>query len=175
MVKVHRQYRNMHLTIGLLCWGLLSTLFGCASLLALERNASVTAPPRCPTTAPNESTPPGEDPSKRGYHGNEALWTDLSWPEGKIVFRPGGVGRVLPDGSLSIKFPWWRGVRGKLALEGRRLDAPAPQLRSNVPEGYGDIGFQATALIFPTEGCWEVTGRVGDSVLTFVVLVSKET
>jgi hypothetical protein len=34
-------------------------------------------------------------------------------------------------------------------------------------------GFHATALIFPTAGCWEVTGRVGDASLTFVVEVEK--
>jgi hypothetical protein len=77
------------------------------------------------------------------------------------------------DGSLSMKFPWWRGVRGKLIIEGRRLDASAPPLRASIPEGYGDTGFQATALIFPTEGCWEVTGKVGETRLTFVTRVVK--
>jgi len=32
---------------------------------------------------------------------------------------------------------------------------------------------QPTELIFPTEGCWEVTGRVGDASLTFVTLVVR--
>ncbi|PYV41517.1 MAG: hypothetical protein DMG06_16860 [Acidobacteria bacterium] len=31
----------------------------------------------------------------------------------------------------------------------------------------------ATALIFPTPGCWEVTGRVGQGSLTFVTQVGK--
>ena len=31
--------------------------------------------------------------------------------------------------------------------------------------------FQATGLIFPTEGCWEVTAKAADSVLSFVVRV----
>jgi hypothetical protein len=77
------------------------------------------------------------------------------------------------DGSLSMKFPWWRGVRGKLTIEGKRLDATAPPLRANIPEGYGDTGFQSTALVFPTEGCWEVTGKVGKVSLTFVTRVVK--
>jgi hypothetical protein len=42
---------------------------------------------------------------------------------------------------------------------------------ANIPSGYGDSGFQATGIIFPTEGCWEVTGRVGEASLTFVTLV----
>jgi hypothetical protein len=34
-------------------------------------------------------------------------------------------------------------------------------------------GFQATALIFPTQGCWEVAGQVGESTLIFVTRVVK--
>jgi hypothetical protein len=89
------------------------------------------------------------------------------------VFEPKGSGFIRPDGSLLMKWPWWRGARGKLSIEGRRLDAPAPPLRSAIPDGYGDAGFQATALNFPTEGCWEVTGKVGEAGLTFVTLVVK--
>ena len=33
--------------------------------------------------------------------------------------------------------------------------------------------FKPTALIFPTEGCWEVTGKVGETSLTFVTRVVK--
>lgn len=123
----------------------------------------------CEVTRPNGQTPLGEASSPH-FHGNGSLWTQL-WPEGTVVFEPGGPGFVEPDGSLSMKFPWWRGVRGQLTIEGRRLDAPAPPLRADIPSGYGDIGFQAAALIFPTEGCWEVTGRVGNASLTFVTRV----
>lgn len=125
--------------------------------------------PRCEVTVANGNAPPGERPSPT-YHGSGGLWTILQ-REGKIVFRPNGPGFVLPDGSLSWKWPWWRGVQGKLTVEGRRLDAPAPPLRAAIPDGYGDKGFQATALIFPTGGCWEVTGRVGEASLTFHMLV----
>jgi hypothetical protein len=72
-----------------------------------------------------------------------------------------------------MKFGWTRGVRGRLRIEGRRLDAPASPLRSVIPDGYGEIGFQPTYLVFSTPGCWEVTGRVGDASLTFVTKVVK--
>jgi hypothetical protein len=97
------------------------------------------------------------------------LFTVL-WPEGNILMGPHN---VEPDGSLSMKFVWWRGVKGQLSIEGRRLDADAPPLRASIPDGYGDSGVQASALIFPTEGCWEVTGRVGDAALTFITRVTK--
>ncbi len=129
-----------------------------------------TSPP-CSVTIPNRNTPPGERPSS--YHfGNGALWTAL-WPEGKVVCRQDLVGQILPDGSCAMKWAWWRGVHGKLTIEGRRLDAAAPPLRAFISEGYGDVGFQSTAVIFPTEGCWEVTGKVGQASLTFVTLVVK--
>lgn len=75
-----------------------------------------------------------------------------------------------------MKFFWWRGegVRAPLTIEGRRLDAPAPALRAEIPEGYGLTGFQSSALLFPSEGCWEVTGEAGGARLTFVTLVVKE-
>jgi len=60
-----------------------------------------------------------------------------------------------------------------LLNEGRRLDEPASPLRAEIPAGYGDFGFQSSALIFPTPGCWEVTGHVGTASLTFVTLVHR--
>lgn len=127
----------------------------------------------CPVTTPNRSLPPGELPDAN-RHGNGMLWTIL-WPGGEIVFKPDGPGTILADGSLGMKWLWWRGdgTVGPLSIEGRRLDSPAPPLRADVLEGYGESGFQASGLIFPTEGCWEVTGRVGGASLTFVTLVIR--
>jgi hypothetical protein len=117
----------------------------------------------CPVTLP---------PGGGARYGNDALQTGL-WPEGKVIFKPGGPGAESADGSLSMKFWWWRLRPGRLTIEGRRLDGVAPPLRASVPDGYGPTGFQAAGLIFPTPGCWEVTGRVGKDSLTFVTLVVK--
>ncbi len=124
-------------------------------------------PDACPVTIPNGTTPPGvpPDPSR---HGNGALWVDL-WPNNRILATAPNY--LHPNGSISMKFPWWRGVAGKLTIEGHRLDASAPPLTASVPNGYGEIGFQASGIDFPSEGCWQITGRVGDASLTFVTLV----
>jgi hypothetical protein len=106
-----------------------------------------------------------------GFYGNRDLSVSLTWL-GTVVFKPGGPGFVLPDGALSMKFGWQLGVRGMLTIDGRRLDASAPPLRANIP-AMGVDGFQASALIFPTPGCWEVTGHVGNTSLTFVTRVIK--
>ena len=180
--------------VGLLCIVPVVLLFGAVPGRANESGAEssgrieavaptsapMPTPPRnvsgalatCPTTAPTGERPPGAGFLDGGY-GNDALWTNL-WMmgEGPVVFEPGGPGFVLPDGSLGIKWAWYRHVRGHLSVEGRRLDAAAPPAWADI-SAYGDQGFQPIYLIFPTAGCWEITGRVGTESLTFVTHVVK--
>lgn len=107
-----------------------------------------------------------------GIHGNDALQAVL--PQGgKFVFAPGGAGFVDRDGALGIKFAFDRLIAGQLSVGGRRLDGKAGPARAYMSDGYGDIGFQPIYLVFPTPGCWEITGRVGDAKLTFVLFVEK--
>jgi hypothetical protein len=84
-----------------------------------------------------------------------------------------GANYIDPQGRVWMKFPWWRMVPGRLRISGQRLDAAAPPLRAHVPTGYGPNGFQASTVTFPTEGCWRVTGKVGDARLAFVTYVIK--
>jgi hypothetical protein len=100
--------------------------------------------------------------------GNDDLWVGGLGADGVIPADPRF---VEPDGSIGWKLGWWRIAPGRLTITGRRLDAPAPPLRGEAQEGYGSSGFQASGVYFPTEGCWEVTGGVGDATLTFVVFV----
>lgn len=124
----------------------------------------------CPTTQP------GRAPADIGAqlfgsgsaHGNDALWVGGLGEDGVIDARPAF---VADDGSVGWKLGWWRDVRGTLEISGRRLDADAPPLGARVPEGYGSIGFQASGVSFPTEGCWLVTGRIADAELSFVTYV----
>jgi hypothetical protein len=131
--------------------------------------AACSPPQSCPVTIPNGSTPPGESVNEL-HHGNGELWTAL-WPDGEITFSPDGPGEVRPDGSLVMKFPWWRaeGFSAPIRVDGERLDGPQSGVSIEAPKGYGDTGFQASALVFPSEGCWQVTARVGDARLQFVV------
>ena len=149
-----------------------------ATLLALPAaNASsvcpVTPPPRGLKGLP---TGGGEFAASHFNYGNRRIRVEL-WPGAKLVAGtlPGGGSnaRILPGGSIYAKVGWWRGLPGKLTIQGHRLDAYAGRLRSDVPSGYGKTGFVATALTFPTVGCWKVVGRLGSASLTFVVAVSK--
>jgi hypothetical protein len=110
--------------------------------------------PNCAVTVANGNTPPGENPTP-DVHGN---------------------GVLLPDGSVGIKAPWWRGpgVRGRVRVRARRLDTRAPRVdRTIPPSGYGVTGFQAMGLELPTTGCRKVTGSVGKASLTYVTLVER--
>lgn len=139
--------------------------------LGTDATAVSVAGVACNVTQPNGSTPPGERPSPSHY-GNGRLWTAL-WTDGTVVFRPGGPGWLEPGDALGMKWPWWRAGSGPFSVTGRRLDGNAGPLTAVIPDGYGASGFQASGLIFPTEGCWEVTARVGADSLTLVTRVVR--
>lgn len=162
---------------------LLLALTGCTLVVqdtrAPNSSPSPAAVAACPRSVPNIATSPDEYyiPTSNGY-GNAAatLFTQL-WPGNKIIFSPGGPGDIAADGTLAMKWPWYRTVPGALVITGQRLDAPAPPMPTIVlrgpADGYGETGFHPSTLIFPGEGCWEVTGRAGKTSLTFVALVVR--
>jgi len=134
------------------------------------RRSSEAASVPCAITAPNEVAP--KDYPKQhgtGVFGNASLATVL---QGAVTWRPEN--GTDADGYMEMKWWWWRGIPGKLIIEGRRLDRPAPPLRAWIPDGYHDRGSQPVSLLFPTEGCWEITGKVGDASLTFVTRFVKQ-
>jgi hypothetical protein len=108
----------------------------------------------CPITTPTTEVPAEEyiaSWSNRWYRSEDGeLWADA--------------GKRFADG---LKVGWRKPLGAVLEVTGRRLDGDAPPLTAQIPDGYGDH-FQASGLIFPTAGCWEVTARAADSTLTFV-------
>ena len=58
---------------------------------------------------------------------------------------------------------------GELRVVGQRLDGAAPKLRADVPSGYGNLDFEPVGLLFPSMGCWKVTGSIGDKRLVYFV------
>ena len=151
---------------------------GCGPAVVGARSATPSA--GCPVTTPPPvvMTPPptagvGPNPSLTFRAGSDSF---LYGNDGLIVllpndgtFRPSDAQRGLPGG---IKLGWWRIAHGDLTITTRRLDAVSTPLPADVPSGYGDVGFQATGVNFPTAGCWQVVGAVGGQTLTFVVRVA---
>ena len=128
---------------------------------------------RCPVTIGHPLTTPWRE-QMFGWGsaaGNGKLWVGGLWPHGIIVLTPAF---LSPDGTMGMKFGWWRATSGYLTITGRRLDAPAPAATGNTnPGSYGLTGFNASGVTFPTEGCWQVTGRVGAVTFSFVTFVIK--
>ena len=92
------------------------------------------------------------------------------------MYGRGSLWVVIPrDGivrGLEEKFPTVRLESGPLTAEIRRLDGPMPTPPViTIPDGYGASGFQAFAVEFPTAGCWEITQRLDDNQIRFVVAV----
>ena len=123
----------------------------------------------CPVTRPNHVVPPS---GGRGYplpsYGNGFLSVHVSSDVGLLTERR--------DGTLFQKLGWIprRGLSGTLTVRGERLDASAPPMHvlgvhwGNNTAGRGSW---ASAVEFPSEGCWRITGRVGDISLSYVVRV----
>lgn len=129
------------------------------------------------TTAPARPCPATTLNGRGGRYGNGALWTTLL-PGGTLAVTPD---RVARDGSVGWKFAWTPtgiAVSPGLTVSGRRLDAASPPLRVlGVAWGYSYTsagrrgGGWASAVSFPSEGCWRITGRARDISLSFVVRV----
>ena len=116
--------------------------------------------------------PPGG--MRLAMHGSEGLWVEAH--EDRIVRGvPATRNSGVAPGGVHEKFRWVRLKEGRLTLEARRLDQPAPPALVSVPDGYGALGFQATGITFPTPGCWEITGRTADQLVRFVVTVRGAT
>jgi|KBSSwiStaDraftv2_1062776.scaffolds.fasta_scaffold43135_6 hypothetical protein len=137
-------------------------------------SAAQPTPYGCPVTLPGSAGTPQFDPAALygagSSYGNDVLWVGGLWPGGVLAAEPAFVD---PDGSVHMKFGWYRIATGSLTITGRRLDGPAPALTADVPEGYGASGFQSSGVRFPVEGCWEVTGHVGTGSMSFVTYVLK--
>ena len=108
-------------------------------------------------------------PVTRGRYGNGILSTSVPGADGVLATR-----RDV-DGSLFQKL-WWlpkRGFGGNLVVGGERLDAPGRMTVHSVNWGHSSDGrgSWASAVSFPSEGCWRLTGRVGDVSLIYVVSV----
>jgi hypothetical protein len=110
-------------------------------------------------------------PVTKGEYGNGFLSTTL--PADGVMSRPREA-----DGTIFNKLGWLprKGFTAQLTVRGERLDAPGELKVLSVNWGYASSGpaangSWASAVRFPSEGCWRITGRVRDIELSYVVKV----
>lgn len=123
----------------------------------------------CPRTRSIRAKPPNDaavqgSPELGQYFVNEdrSIWAGAWWTDQEATY--------LRAGEKGNKVGWFRPAGATLEITGRRLDGEAPPLEAEVPCCY-PTRFQATGLIFPSQGCWEVTAKAAGSELSFVVWV----
>lgn len=123
----------------------------------------------CPMTKPAWVLAPEDsavlNPPAYGYYfvnEDSSIWASAWW-WGKEKYP-------LHAGKEGNKVGWFRPAGADLEISGRRLGGQSPPLEANFPCCY-PTRFQASGLYFPTAGCWEVTAKAADSMLSFVVQV----
>lgn len=127
--------------------------------------------PSCPVTRPNGRRPAGE-PASPHWHGNGLLWAGLERDGVYEVNRDD----VAADGSVGNKLGWaTTPPTASPLISGTRIDGSAPPLRvKSVNLGQSSNSSRpsfASAVAFPSVGCWRLTARVADVSLVYVVEV----
>ena len=123
----------------------------------------------CPESTPSWVKPPEDaavsGPTEYGYYfvnEDRSIWASAWWnaqEEYPLSARKEG-----------FKMGWFRPAGADLNIEGQRIDQSAAPLTAEIPCCY-PTQFQATGIIFPSAGCWEITAKAEDQVLSFIVWV----
>ena len=132
--------------------------------LPTTRPSGSTAAQDCSVTQPIEANPPTVVPDGRPFIGPGLFYVS---PDRKIWARVGGWDTGAPG---VLRVIWLKPLGVPLEISGWRLDAEAPPLRIS-SSGDDRWDYQASHLIFPTEGCWEIMAQSGNSVLRFVMYI----
>jgi hypothetical protein len=98
------------------------------------------------------------------WYGVDDLWA---------VVDPDNVAARQPDGRAGMKVGWWRLRHGQLRIRAERLDGRGTA-EAHIPDGYGPDGFQSSGVYFSANGCWRVIGTLGDTAVSFVVIVAAD-
>jgi len=139
--------------------------------------ASPAATEECVVTKPVKTRPAATIdpfPPDAALYYEDGIWVKIP-ATGVYELSPADTINFGPlIGWRSTEVQWLRddGVEGFITVSGMRLDQPledSPQTPLSPQRQYVKVGPVRTGLAFPSDGCWEVTGTVGDHSITFVV------
>jgi hypothetical protein len=107
----------------------------------------------------------------RGFDANGLIGAGSIWTSPRSLTTEPWYNDVR--GEYRLKMPWFRTKPGRLALTGKRLDGPA-RFRADTakPGDYAPTGFEPSALMFSTTGCWKITAHHRQSSFVFYVQIS---
>jgi hypothetical protein len=147
--------------------------FGANGRVPTVRNTRAAASGHCPVTIPGGRPQLGPLPrvlaSGRSCYGNGKLWVCLLPLDGRWVISK----RIWKTNGLRNKFGWWTPVPVPVTMEGHKWGMPQVKvLEPSVGMDLDQPRFHPSSLVFPTAGCWQITGRTRDTKLTFVIDVA---
>lgn len=164
--------------------GIAGSVVLCAMLLALANCADVSGSLRSiPAATGSESAAPAVGPAKSAADCQVTSPVTAAPPDSRYRSPlPTGAYYVSADRGIwtstdvwglgSRKVGWIKPEGSTLTVQGRRLDGEAAPLWADITEGYvGD--FQASRMIIPSAGCWEIEARANESLLRFVIYVPQ--
>jgi hypothetical protein len=131
----------------------------------------------CPMTLPGESRPPARmDPfgPEESVHYADSIWQSIP-NDGMLALGPEAeIGFGTLQGWRTTTVTWMRadGVEGWVIVSGERLDAKSdlsPRTPLSPQRQYVQRGYVLTGIAFPSEGCWRLTGTVGEHEISWVV------
>jgi len=145
-------------TVGLCC------CLGSAIPKPPDPQSKAQGSPRCNVSKPIWAEPPKLKVVELGYR-------DWIVNEDRTIWFPNDKWVSGDEGNKVVLI---RPAGTKLIVSGRRLDATAPPLKASEDRGY-PWGFTVFLIYVPTEGCWEVNAKAGDSEIRFVTQISPQT
>jgi hypothetical protein len=142
---------------------------GPASVEQSAKSDSCAASPMIHDSAPLDPNADPVGPANWYINADRTIWAgpvpEDGWPSGGTLFSRNAV--------VKGQKTYWVRPRGtQLVISGRRLDAGAAPVEAHIPCCYPS-GFQIVGLFFPTEGCWKITAKSGDSELKFITQVRR--
>jgi hypothetical protein len=96
-----------------------------------------------------------------GLVGSGTIWT----PPRSLSEQPG---YSTEERYYRLKMPWLRSKPGRLKLTGTRVDGAGRFWADTAKPGeYPSVGFEPSALMFSTGGCWKIIARHRRSTFVF--------